>query len=49
MGNVDTYLLWKLTDHKVFATDYSNASSTGLYDTYQVSIYYPHAYAGYVK
>lgn len=36
-GNMDTWLLWKLTDGQVHATDYSNISSTCLYDTYQLS------------
>jgi glycerol kinase len=31
-GTVDSWLLWKLTDGAVHATDYSNASCTGLYD-----------------
>lgn len=31
-GTVDTWLLWKLTSGKVFATDYSNASRTMLFD-----------------
>ena len=39
LGNADTYLLWKLTGEKVYATDYSSASSTGLYDTYQVGYF----------
>ena len=30
LGTVDTWLLWKLTDGKVHATDASNASRTGL-------------------
>ncbi len=29
-GNIDTYLMWKLSDHKIFATDVSNASRTML-------------------
>lgn len=29
-GNIDTYLMWKLSNHKVFATDVSNASRTML-------------------
>ncbi|XP_035693868.1 putative glycerol kinase 5 isoform X1 [Branchiostoma floridae] len=33
-GTIDTYLLWKLTGGQVYATDYSCASSTGLYDPY---------------
>ena len=35
-GTVDTWLIWKLTDGQVHATDYSNVSATVLYDTYQV-------------
>ena len=31
-GTIDTWLLWKLTDGKVHATDYSNASRTMLFD-----------------
>jgi glycerol kinase len=31
-GTVDTWLLWNLTDGKIHATDYSNASRTMLYD-----------------
>ena len=31
-GTVDTYLIWKLTDGKVHATDATNASRTLLYD-----------------
>jgi len=31
---MDTWLLWKLTGGEVHATDYSNASSTGIYDTF---------------
>ncbi len=31
-GTVDTWLLWKLTDGRVHATDYSNASRTMLYN-----------------
>ena len=33
-GTVDTWLLWNLTGGKIHATDYSNASFTGLYDFY---------------
>lgn len=29
-GNIDTYLMWKLSGHKIFATDVSNASRTML-------------------
>lgn len=32
-GTVDTWLLWKLTDGKSFATDHSNASRTQLFNT----------------
>ncbi|CAL8281140.1 unnamed protein product [Lota lota] len=35
-GTIDTWLLYKLTKGKVHATDYSNASSTGMFDTYQM-------------
>jgi glycerol kinase len=31
-GNVDTWLIWKLTDGKVHVTDYSNASRTMLFN-----------------
>ena len=31
-GTVDTWLIWKLTDGKVFSTDYTNASRTMLYN-----------------
>lgn len=31
-GTIDSWLLWKLTDGKVHATDYSNASRTLLYN-----------------
>ena len=31
-GNVDSYLVWKLTSGKVHVTDYSNASRTLLYN-----------------
>ena len=31
-GTVDTWLLWKLTEGKVHATDYTNASRTMLFD-----------------
>ena len=33
-GTVDTWLLWKLTEGKVHATDYSNISTSVLYDPY---------------
>lgn len=35
-GTVDTWLLWKLTDGKVHATDYTNASRTMLYDIHSL-------------
>ena len=35
-GTVDTWLLWKLTDGTVHATDYSNICTTVLYDPFQV-------------
>lgn len=31
-GNVDTWIMWKLTDGKTHATDYSNASRTLMYN-----------------
>lgn len=31
-GTVDTWLIWKLTGGKIFATDYTNASRTMLYN-----------------
>jgi len=31
-GTVDSYLIWKLTDGRVHATDYSNASRTMIFD-----------------
>ncbi|XP_004603263.2 putative glycerol kinase 5 [Sorex araneus] len=35
-GTVDTWLLHKLTKGAVFATDFSNASTTGLFDPYEM-------------
>ncbi|KAM6948517.1 glycerol kinase 5 [Aplochiton taeniatus] len=35
-GTVDTWLLYKLTNGGVHATDYSNASATGIFDSYQM-------------
>ncbi|XP_039999147.1 putative glycerol kinase 5 [Xiphias gladius] len=35
-GTVDSWLLFKLTKGRVHATDYSNASTTGMFDTYQM-------------
>ncbi|NNK84907.1 MAG: glycerol kinase GlpK, partial [Desulfobacterales bacterium] len=35
-GTIDTWLIWKLTNEKVHATDYSNASRTLLYDIRQL-------------
>ena len=31
-GTIDSWLLWNLTDNKVHATDYSNASRTLIFD-----------------
>ena len=31
-GTVDTWLIWKLTEGRIFATDYTNASRTMLYN-----------------
>ncbi|XP_075057709.1 glycerol kinase 5 [Mixophyes fleayi] len=36
-GTIDTWLLYKLTDGSVFASDYSNASGTGVFDPYLMS------------
>uniref|UniRef100_A0A8C5B328 Glycerol kinase 5 n=1 Tax=Gadus morhua TaxID=8049 RepID=A0A8C5B328_GADMO len=36
-GTIDTWLLFKLTKGEVHATDYSNASSTGMFDPYQIA------------
>ncbi|XP_068136565.1 putative glycerol kinase 5 [Hyperolius riggenbachi] len=33
-GTIDTWLLYKLTNGSVYATDYSNASGTGIFDPY---------------
>ena len=35
-GTVDTWLLWKLTNGEVFATDYTNASRTMLFDIHNL-------------
>ncbi|XP_030431744.1 putative glycerol kinase 5 isoform X1 [Gopherus evgoodei] len=35
-GTIDTWLLYKLTKGSVYATDYSNASSTGVFDPFQM-------------
>lgn len=32
LGTIDTWLIWKLTEGRVFATDYTNASRTMLFD-----------------
>ncbi|HEY7127313.1 MAG TPA: glycerol kinase GlpK [Ktedonobacterales bacterium] len=34
-GNVDTFLIWRLTKGRVHATDYSNASRTLMFNIYQ--------------
>ena len=36
-GTVDTYLVWKLTGGRVFATDYTNASRTMLFNIHTLS------------
>jgi len=36
-GTVDTWLLWKYTQGQVYATDYSNASSTGIFDPFALN------------
>lgn len=35
-GTVDTWLIWKLTNGREHATDYSNVSATAIYDPYQL-------------
>ncbi|XP_041848737.1 putative glycerol kinase 5 [Melanotaenia boesemani] len=35
-GTIDSWLLFKLTKGQIHATDYSNASSTGIFDSYQM-------------
>ncbi|XP_067396919.1 putative glycerol kinase 5 [Emydura macquarii macquarii] len=35
-GTIDTWLLYKLTKGSVYATDYSNASSTGIFEPFQM-------------
>ncbi|XP_042195211.1 putative glycerol kinase 5 isoform X2 [Callorhinchus milii] len=35
-GTIDTWLLHKLTDGAVFATDFSNASTTAMFDPFQM-------------
>lgn len=35
-GTIDSWLLWNLTGGKIFATDYSNASRTLLYNIYSL-------------
>jgi len=33
-GIIDTWILWNLTEGRIFATDYSNCSSTGMLDPF---------------
>lgn len=35
-GTIDTWLVWNLTGGTVHATDFSNASSTNMFDTYKL-------------
>jgi len=35
-GTIDTWLLWKLSGGKIFATDYTNASRTMLFDIHKL-------------
>jgi glycerol kinase len=35
-GTMDTWLIWNLTKGRVHATDYSNASSTGMFDSFSL-------------
>ena len=36
-GTIDTWLIWKLSLGKLHVTDYSNASSTGIFDPYTMT------------
>ena len=36
-ATLDAWLVWKLTKHELFVSEYSCASATGLYDPYQLS------------
>ncbi|XP_065066249.1 putative glycerol kinase 5 isoform X2 [Rhopilema esculentum] len=36
-GTIDSWLLWKLSKGKLHVTDYSNASSTGIFDPYMMT------------
>eukprot|EP01133_Synstelium_polycarpum_P012962 gene12962-15232_t len=36
-GTIDTWLLWNLTGGRTHATDYSNISTTGLYDPFEMA------------
>lgn len=36
MGTIDCWLVWKLTQGRTFATDYTNASRTMLFDIYKL-------------
>jgi glycerol kinase len=36
-GTIDTWILWKLTDGRVHATDYTNASRTMLFDIHSLT------------
>lgn len=35
-GTIDTWLIWKLTNGNVHATDFSNASATNMFDTFNL-------------
>lgn len=35
-GTIDTYLMWKLSDGKIFKTDFTNASRTMLFNIHQL-------------
>ena len=38
MGTIDSWLIWKLTEGKVHATDYTNASRTLLLPEFGISL-----------
>ena len=54
-GTIETWLLWNITKEKVFATDVTCASSTGLYDLYHVSEHFffivkpPTLYSNFIR
>lgn len=35
-GTIDTWIIWNMTKGKTYATDFSNASTTGIYDSFNL-------------